>query len=291
MLALHEVVGSHGHIVAQIVEAEFVVCAICYVALVSAATLGRIGLMLVDAVDRRAMEHIKRPHPLRVALGEVVVHSYHMHTLARQRAKENRQCRNKCLTLAGSHFGDFALMQHDAADKLHIVVYHIPFQLVTSSHPVIFPNGFVAVDSYEIATLTGEFAVEVCGCYLNGLALGKSCGCFAYGGEDNRQMLVEFVLDNIKNFLLVCINLVPQGLTFFERKRFHLGTEFVSGILVGLCGRSDVGAYRFDAMTQAVVVELLYFGDFLLHSLKYRSYSFKVAARFIAKDLFKDRAE
>ncbi len=61
---LHEVVGVHGHVVAEVVEAEFVVGAEGDVATVGGAAFGGVGLVLVDAVDRRAVEHIEGTHPL-----------------------------------------------------------------------------------------------------------------------------------------------------------------------------------------------------------------------------------
>ena len=73
MFALNQIRGGHSHIVAQIVEAEFVVGAERDVAFVCGASLGGVGLMLVDAVDCGAVEHVQRPHPLGVAFGQVVV--------------------------------------------------------------------------------------------------------------------------------------------------------------------------------------------------------------------------
>ena len=76
MFTLHHVLRCHGHVVAQVVEAEFVVCAECDVAFVGAAALRGVGLVLVDAV----VEHVERAHPLGVTFREVVVDGNHMHT-------------------------------------------------------------------------------------------------------------------------------------------------------------------------------------------------------------------
>ena len=143
---------------------------------------------------------------------------------------------------------------------------------------MVFPYGLVTVDSHKIAALSGELAVKGrCG-HFDSLALGKAGGSLADSGENYGEMFVEFVLYYIENLFLVGVNLVPQGLALVERERFDIGTEFVGGFFVGLCGGGDIGAHRVDAVTEAVVVELLYFGNFLLHSLEYGSYSFKVAA-------------
>ena len=82
MFTLHHVIGGHGHVVAQIVEAEFVVRSEGYVAVVGRAALGSVGLMLVYAVNCGAVEHIERSHPFGVTLGEVVVDGHHVYALA-----------------------------------------------------------------------------------------------------------------------------------------------------------------------------------------------------------------
>ncbi len=146
MLSLHEVAGSHGHVVAQVVEAEFVVGAVSDVALVGATALWGIRLVLVDAVDRSTVEHVERPHPLGVALGQVVVDGHHMHAAARERAEEHGEGGHEGLAFTCGHLGDFALSQDDAADELHVVVRHVPLEVVAAGHPVVLPYGLVALD-------------------------------------------------------------------------------------------------------------------------------------------------
>ncbi len=68
MFALHHVTRGHRHVVAQIVETKLVVGAECDVARICLATGCGVGLVLVDTVDCLAMEHVKRAHPLGVAL-------------------------------------------------------------------------------------------------------------------------------------------------------------------------------------------------------------------------------
>ena len=65
------------------------------------------------------------PHPLRVALREVVVHRHHVHALALERVQVRRQGRHQRLALAGAHLRDLALVQGDAAHELHVVVAHL----------------------------------------------------------------------------------------------------------------------------------------------------------------------
>ena len=53
-----------------------------------------------------------------------------MRAAARQGVEVQRQRRDQRLPLARRHFGDFALVQHDPADELHIVGHHVPRQRV-----------------------------------------------------------------------------------------------------------------------------------------------------------------
>src|SRR3712207_7987565 len=69
-------------------EAEFVVCTECNIGHIGFATLIRIGAMLVDTVNGKAVEHIKRSHPFRVTLGKIVVDRDHVHAIAGQSVEE-----------------------------------------------------------------------------------------------------------------------------------------------------------------------------------------------------------
>ena len=119
MAALNHVAQLVFHVVAQIVEAELVVRAVSDV-----GRIGRAALVVVEPMDddahREAQKCVDLPHPGGVAPGEIVVHGDHMHAIARQRVEVGRQRRNQGLALARSHFGDRALMEHHAADQLHI---------------------------------------------------------------------------------------------------------------------------------------------------------------------------
>ena len=143
--------------------------------------------MLVDAVHCRAVEHIERAHPFRVTLGEVVIDGHDVYAAARERAEEGREGSHEGLTLTGGHLSDFALMEHDTADELHAVVDHVPFDFVAAGHPVVFPDGVVAVDAYEVAALSGEVAVELCGLNHDGLVGCEACGGLADHCEHFRR--------------------------------------------------------------------------------------------------------
>ena len=86
--------------------------------------LGVVHVVLDDA-DRHAEEAVDPAHPLGVAAGEVVVHRDDMDALAFERIQVSRQRGNERLALAGLHLGDHALVQHAAADQLHVEVPHV----------------------------------------------------------------------------------------------------------------------------------------------------------------------
>jgi len=132
--ALHPLLQPHDHVVAQVVEAELVVGAVRDVAEVGGLALGRGGLRVVDAADGEAEPREQVAHPLGVAPREVVVDGDEVRAMAGERVQVQRQRRDERLAFARRHFGDFALVQHDAADQLHVVGHHVPRLLVARHH-------------------------------------------------------------------------------------------------------------------------------------------------------------
>ena len=117
--ALHHVLEPVLHVVAQVVEAVFVVGAVGDV-----AGVGILAFAVIEPVhdhaDGQAEEAVDLPHPFGVALGEVVVDGDDMDALAGQRVEIDRERRDQRLAFAGLHLGDVALMQHHAADQLDV---------------------------------------------------------------------------------------------------------------------------------------------------------------------------
>ena len=117
--ALDHVLEPVLHVVAQIVEAVFVVGAVGDV-----ARIGFLALGIVEAVDDDAGGHAEEavdlPHPFGVAPGEIVVDGDDVDALAGQRVKVDRKRRDQRLAFAGLHLGDIAFVQHHAADQLHV---------------------------------------------------------------------------------------------------------------------------------------------------------------------------
>ena len=122
--ALHVVRELELHVVAQVVEAELVVRAVGDVGGVGDLPL-RVVQVVLDDADRHAEEAVDLAHPLRVAAGEVVVHRDDVDALAFERVQIGGQRRDERLAFAGLHLGDLALVQHRAADELHVEVPHV----------------------------------------------------------------------------------------------------------------------------------------------------------------------
>ena len=119
--ALDQVLDEHGHVVAQVVEAELVVGAVGDVGVV-----GRPALLRLhggqDHPDVQPEEAVDDPHPLGVALGQVVVDGDDVDALAGQGVEVGGQGRDQRLALAGLHLGDVAAVQRDPADQLDVEV-------------------------------------------------------------------------------------------------------------------------------------------------------------------------
>ena len=107
------------HVVAQVVEPQFVVGGIGDVGGVSALFLG-FGLLRIDDPGGQPQLGIDLAHPFGVALGQIVVDRHDMHALARQRVQIGRKGRHQRLAFTGFHLGDIALMQENPAHQLHI---------------------------------------------------------------------------------------------------------------------------------------------------------------------------
>ena len=121
---LHAILQIELHVVAQVVEAELVVGAVGDVGGIGFTALVVIQIVNDDA-DAQAEEGIELAHPLRVALGQVVVDRNHVHAAPADRVQIYRECGDQCFTFTGLHLGDLALVQHHAADQLHVEMPHV----------------------------------------------------------------------------------------------------------------------------------------------------------------------
>ncbi len=117
--ALHHLRHVVFHVVAQIVEAEFVVRPIGDVGGISRAPL-LVVEPVHDHADGEAEELVDLAHPLGVAPGEIVVDRHDMHAEAGEGVEIDGQRRDQRLAFAGFHFRNRALVQHHAADQLDV---------------------------------------------------------------------------------------------------------------------------------------------------------------------------
>ena len=122
--ALHAIFYLELHVVAQVVEAELVVGSVSDVRGVSGPALAVVQVVN-DHAHRQPQKLVDLAHPLGVALGQVVVHRHHVHAVPGQRIQIAGQRGHQRLAFAGLHLGDLALVQHHAADQLHVEVAHL----------------------------------------------------------------------------------------------------------------------------------------------------------------------
>ena len=109
-----------GHVVAQVVEAEFVVRPVGDVGLVFfAAFVG--GLAGEDAAGGQAEESVDATHELGLVFGQVVVDRHDVHAFAGERVEIGGQRRDEGLALSRLHLGDVAEVEGGASHDLHVV--------------------------------------------------------------------------------------------------------------------------------------------------------------------------
>ena len=126
-------VERRGHVVAQVVEAELGVRPVGHVGGVGGA-LVLVGLHVLEHADAHAERVVDRLHPHRVAAGQVVVDGHDVDAAAAERVEHDGQRRGQRLALAGPHLGDRAVVQHHAADQLHVEVAHAHRALARLAH-------------------------------------------------------------------------------------------------------------------------------------------------------------
>ena len=127
-VALHLLLDAEGHVVAQIIETEFVIGAVGDVGVIGGALFVRVHTADTDA-HTQAEEVIELAHPFGVAARQIVINRDHMHALAGQGVEIGEQGGDQGLAFAGAHLGDLAVVEHHAADELDIEVAHVQHPL------------------------------------------------------------------------------------------------------------------------------------------------------------------
>ena len=259
MTALHEVFGAGSHVVAQVVEAELIVRPEGDVSVVRRTTLRGIGAVLVDTVYAEAVEHVQRAHPLRVTLGEVVIHRDDVDTITREGIEEDGKRSDESLTFPRSHLGDLTLVQDGTPEELHVVVHHVPGDLIPASEPVVLIDGHIILDADEVVA-DAEVAVEVRSLDAD---LGVLCEAATRALDDGEGLGVDFVEDDlelVEDLLLELVYLGPDRFTLIELLAFDAGLEFFYlGTFVGYVV-VDTLTERGGAGTQVVVRQCIDLG-------------------------------
>ena len=121
------------HVVAQVVEAEFVVGAVRDVTPIGRLLGSALHVRQVDA-DAQAEEAIELAHPLCIAVRQIVVDSDHVHAASGQGIEIHRQGGGERLAFTGAHLGDLAVVQRHAAQHLDVEVPHLHDPLGAFAH-------------------------------------------------------------------------------------------------------------------------------------------------------------
>ena len=158
-LAVDDLVGVDGHVVAQVIETELVVGTVGNVRGVNSPPLVR--RHVVGKERNFTAEESQHPaHPLRVTAGEVIVDRDQVGSFARDRVEIERHDRHECLAFSGGHFGDPTLVQNHRPDQLNIVRDHVPDLLMPPHRPGGLALGKAAARLPDHAVRFGQYIVE-----------------------------------------------------------------------------------------------------------------------------------
>ena len=117
----HDVPGAL-HVVAQVIETEFVVGPVGDVRRVRPALHEVVLDVRPDPAHREAEPAVQPPHPLGVTGGQVLVDRHHVHPIAAEGVEVGRKGRDQRLALSCLHFCDPAEVQGHAPHELHVEV-------------------------------------------------------------------------------------------------------------------------------------------------------------------------
>ncbi len=267
VLALHKLGGLRSHIVTQIVETELIISTESDIAAVRVAALLAVGLGLVYTVHRQTVELVQRPHPLRVSLGQIVIHRHHMHALARKGIQEHRQRGHKGLTLARGHLGNvighFLAVYHHAVEhlsayELNVIMHHVPLHEVAAGHPFVLIDSLVAVYSHKILAPGCQLAVGIGGGHLDSVIFLETARRLLYHGKHLGQGRIQLLRIKLEILLLQVINLAPQWLALVILESLYLLARIGYAVFVFLCRAPDIAAYHVDTPAELVIADTRY---------------------------------
>ena len=221
-LAHHEVGLAERHVVAQVVEAKFVVGTVNDVATVgvaaaaghhvgvarilhhvraghvhvrSAQLVAVLTLTLNDA-DAQPHEVVDRAHPNGVATGQVVVDRDQVDAASGKCVQNDRGNRHQRLSFTGLHFRDAALVKNGATGELHVKLAHAQRSLGN------FPDGGKHLGKHLVEVFTRLGAGSKFGGALLQLGVGERLngGLKLVDLLDNGQDGIDVSLRSVKKF-------------------------------------------------------------------------------------------
>ena len=163
-------------------------------------------------------------------------------------------------------------MQYYTAEELHVVVYHVPLEVIASGCPVVVVYGLVSVNCYKVVLrVCCQLTVEV-GCRnYSLLVLGKSSCSVLDDTERCWHNLVKSLLVDVEHLFVELVDLVEYLLPFIDRGVFDSCLEFFNLGFLLLCRILNISLYLLSLGSQLVVAQFLNIGinslDFLYQRL------------------------
>ena len=181
-----------------------------------------------------------------------------MDTIASQGVEEDGEGSDERLTFTRSHLGNLTLMQYGTTEELYVIVYHLPFQIVTTSGPVVMIDGLVTINCNEVMTWVGsQFAVKIC-CRNNSFFILCEATCsLLNNSEDLWHHLIECLFVDFEHFFLQFVNLCEDISTLVNRRLFNGCLQFFYLFFLLVSRILHLALDILCALAQCVVVELL----------------------------------
>jgi len=139
-------------------------------------------------------------------------------------------------------------MQNDTTEKLNIIMHHIPSNLITSSHPMILINRFVALDTYKIM-LCCQIPVKIICCYFYGFIFDKTTGCILHYCKNFRKYFVQSFFILIKDIFFYLINFIPNSLSLIKIQVLYTSFQIGNTLLIFCNSRLYSLSYIINAST------------------------------------------
>ena len=210
--ALYKIHRASSHIIAEVIETKLIVGTKRDIASIRTTTLIGVRTMFVDTVHCQSMEHIKRTHPLRVTLSEIIIDSHHMHAFVGHSIEEYWQGSHQGLTLTRSHLGDRTTLlfivldgtvEYHTTNELHIIMHHIPYDFIATRSPSIVVDSFIAINLHKVeACIRSQVAIHLGSCHGDGLVFSETTSCTLDNSKSIWQDVIECLVIDIQHLFL-----------------------------------------------------------------------------------------